>query len=334
MMRRYITLFSIVAALATILAGCAKKTDVINGNTVTVDFSKNGPLFVTDNITVNPKDSIQFAYTVNSPTPMGTVSITKGIFVANTTTIDVVKDSVQNGNPNTVTLVHKLVADSVPGNYVYSILVRDIKGVYLGSSRSVVVTVLPDFNYYPNRTIYVPDTVNKTNPCYYAASTGTAYSYTSAGAANSANIDFGYYFNPDTAYAAGIKKAPFGPSIYALNVSPLPAPVSFYDISTWTKNATIFKVASLPTFNSLQSGGGIKQGCITNLKSGAVNSLPVITTSYPNNKRTDAFTGLGAGNIIWFKTAAGKYGAMQINYISPGGASSSSFINVDIKIAK
>jgi hypothetical protein len=335
-MRKYITLFGIIAAIAVMFTDCSKTTDPINANVITVTFVKAGPKFVTDNITVNPKDSIQFQYTVTSPTPMATVALAKNQTSSNTVEIDAFKDSVKTGDKRTFTVTHKMIADSISGIYNYNVVARDINGVYVGSSKVIIVTVLPDFYYYTNRQMFVPDTTAKTNLCYYSSSVNSSFSYTSAGVANSPKIDFGFFFNTDSVYTTKGKPATgvVGPSIYALNLTPTPSQISFYDISTWTKNATILKVATSPTFASLTSGGAIQQGALTNLKSGATNRVPVVTTTGTGTTRLDTYTALASGNVIWFKTAGGKYGALTITYLNLAGAAKTTYMNFEVKIQR
>lgn len=326
-MKKNIILFCASVMLFGMLAGCSKNAAIPNFNTITVTFINSGPKFVTSDITVNPKDSIQFNYSVTSPTRMQYVYLVKNGSV-------ILTDTLKTGNKLSFTAIKKMVADTANGPYTYAVIARDTTGVYLGSSQVLNVTTAADFIYYTNRNLFVPDTTAKTNTCYISASTGNTFSYTSAGAANSGSIDMEYYYRPDSSQTAGVKKIPFGHFISALSVSPSPAPISMYDISTWTKNATIFKVSATPTFASVLSGGGIASGCATNLKTGATNTVPAVTTTISSGKQTDTFTALASGNVIWFKTAAGKYGVMQIDYINQNSAAKGTFMTVDIKIQK
>lgn len=143
-----------------------------------------------------------------------------------------------------------------------------------------------------------------------AATTGNLYSYTN-GAANSAAIDIGFYY--DTATANKF-------SVYALSAAQ--PQLSYYDITTWTKNATIMKKAAAPTFASLLSAGGLRAAAVTNLTTGATNKVVGLSTTTAGN------------NLIFFKTAAGKAGCMQINYINGTDGSKATFMNVDVKIEK
>lgn len=338
-MRKYITLVGIIAAFAAMLSGCAKTTDPINPNVATITFVKAGPKFLTSDITVNPKDSIQFQYTVTSSVPMATVELDKSLVSSNNVLpAFAFKDSVKTAGALTFTVTHKMIADSIPAIYQYNVVARDRNGVFVGQSVVINVTVTSDFYYYPNRTIFTPDTA-QTAQTYYSSSLNNTFSY-ATGAANSANIDFGYYFNPDTSQKAGSKanQPVYGHFLYALNATPTPrsAKNPVYDISTWTKNATIMKqvTASVPTFASLTSGGAIKQGALTNLKTGATTQAPVVTTTITAGKQTDTYTPLATGNVIWFKTADGRYGALTVTFLSSSTSAKTTYMNYEVKITK
>ena len=156
--------------------------------------------------------------------------------------------------------------------------------------------------------MYVPDSTAKINKCYFSSIDGNVYSY-SEGAPKSASIDFGYFY--DTTKIAGIAQ---GHSIYALNASSF-AP---YDLSTWIKNATIFKKANTPAFSFLTSGGALRSAGNANLSSGS----------------TPKITALASGNLVFFKTVTGKFGCLQINFIQGNDATPTTYINVDVKIEK
>jgi hypothetical protein len=298
-------LIIVCVAAVIIFTSCLKKIDIPQSNTATVTFASSGANFVTTDITVNPKDSIFFNFSVESSSKdMRYVGIQKNpadliAFIA--------KDTLNAGNKNLFSATKRFAADSAAGVYKYRVLALDSAGIYIGS-KEVTVTVTADFNFYSFRTLYVPDTTAKTNQTYFATTTGQTYSYSTVGT-NSGLIDFGYFY--DTASA---KKH----TIYALNITPVPSQFSFYDISTWTKNATIFKKVTTPTFASFTSSGSLRTAGLANLSSGTSSSIPA----------------LAANNIILFKTAAGKYGAIQVNYINTDGPAATTYMNIDVKVQK
>lgn len=282
------------------LAGCLKGVDPVSTYSLNVTFANKGDKYVSSDITVNPKDSIVLEFTVTSPKNMKYVTVQKN-------GSDFFKDTLTSATKNSFTVVKRFVADSIAGAYNIRVLAKDSANVFLGD-KSIVVTVTADFDYYTQRTLYVPDTTAKTNPCYFATKTGTAYSYSGVGT-NSGLIDFGYVF--DT--ASTLKH-----TIYSLNTSPVPTGVNFYDISTWTKNATVFKKITTPTFANITSGGILRTAGLSNLSSGTSTKIAA----------------LAAGNVILFKTAAGKYGAIQINYIKTDSPNASTFMIVDVKVQR
>jgi len=322
------------ALLLVLLAtSCVKVQPKFNSNNLTVTFNAPTATYLTADKTVNGKDSLDFSYSGSCTSPITYVTLTK-----NDTEIG--RDSIKTGDRMSFSnLIKKIVADTIPGNYVYKVVARDQDAVYLGASNPITVTVNSNFYYYTNRQMFVPDTTAKTNPCYYSSSLNSSFSYTSSGATNSAAIDFGFFFNTDSVYATKAKPATgvVGPTIYALNLTPTPSQISFNDISTWTKNATMLKVSGSPSFASLTSGGAIKQGVITNLKSGATNRVPVVTTTGTGTgtggTRVDSYTALAAGNIIWFETADGRYGAISITYLNLNGAAKTTYMNFEVKLA-
>lgn len=288
--------------LVVLFSACHKKVDPVDGSNATVVLKNEGAKFVTDNITVNPKDSLYFSFTISSEWTMKYVSIQKN--PVNQTAF-LVRDTLTASNAHSYTAVKKFMADSAAGSYVYRVVAHDAVGTYIGH-KDIVVTVTPDFYYWVNRALQVPDSVAKTAENFFATATGKTYSYTSSGSANSAQIDFGYFY--DTT-AAGAPKN----TIYALNNSTF-AP---HDLSSWTKNATIFKKVSSPAFSTLISASGIRAAGIANLGSGTSSKI----------------TQLAAGNVILFKTAAGKYGVINVNYIDAVGTTPR-FINIDVRVEK
>lgn len=304
-------ILSLLAVALIAVSSCYKKIDIPNTNTVAVSMG-TGTNFITGDITVNPKDSIIFSYTITSDKDMKYVGIQKNA-TDNSTFIAGTKDTLTAANKNSYTVTKRLAADSANGVYKFRVVALDALGIYLGS-KEFVVTVNADYIYYTVRVLQVPDTTAKVNTCYLAATTGNVYSY-STGSANSAAIDMGFYFDT-TGVGTTVTTDDVKFSVYAL--SSAQPQLSYYDISSWTKNATIMKKATTPTFASLTSGGALRSSAVTNLTSGATNKATL----------------LAAGNLVFFKTAAGKAGCMQINYVNGTDGSKASFMNVDVKIEK
>ncbi|TDH27445.1 hypothetical protein EXU57_07630 [Segetibacter sp. 3557_3] len=295
-------------------SSCVKTVDPVDSNNAIVELTSTGPKSVTGDVTVNPKDSLVFSFTISSNKQMKYVSIQKN--PVNQTAF-VVRDTLSDANANTYSATKRLMADSANGSYLYRIQALDARGNYIGH-RDINVIVSPDFNYFTYRFLYVPDTTAKTNTTYMSAATGTVYSYTT-GAANSAAIDFGVYYDTSgTASASTTDDLRF--SLYSLS-APQPQ-LSYYDISSWTKNVTIMKRSASPGFNTLLSAASIRAATSS---TGAASLTTGTSTK---------ITQLVAGNLVYFKTAAGKVGCMQINFANGTSPAKDSYINVDVKIEK
>lgn len=280
-------------------ASCKKDDAGLEPYDLQVSFNNSGAKYVTGDITVAPKDSVFFDFTISTSKKMKYVSIQKN-------GTDISKDTLTGSVRTTFSAIKKYAADSIAGTYTFRILAKDSAGVFLGD-KNIVVTVTPDFIYYTAKTLYVPDSTAKTNPCYFSSSNGLTYSYTSAGSTNSASIDFGYFYDTTT---TGTPKH----TIYALNASTFVP----YDLTTWTKNATIFKRVASGNLSSYTSGGEIKKQCIANLASGATSKITTVV----------------ANNVIFFKTAGGVYGAIFVAYINGNDASKSTYLNFEVKVVK
>lgn len=306
-MKKYIAGFALIMAL---FSACEKKVDPVDGNNAVVTLANEGPNYVTADVTVNAKDSIFFSFTITSNIDMGFVGIQKN--PVNNTAF-VVRDTLNASNKNSYTAVKRLRADSINGSFIYRISAHTRSGAYIGH-KDIIVTTKPDFNYFVSRVLQVPDTIAKVNTCYMAAATGTAYSYTT-GAANSAAIDFGFYYDTTgTLTSTTADDVKF--SVYSLSAAQ--PQLSYYDISTWTKNVTIMKKASSPAWNTLTSAGALRSAGIANLSSGTTSKVTL----------------LASGNLVYFKTAAGKVGCMNVFYVNGSSPAKDSYINVEIKIEK
>lgn len=288
-------------------SACEKKVEDVGKFDVTVDYKSSNPKAITGDITVNPKDSIYLDFTISSPSKdMSYIEIQK-----NGVRIDTFR---MNGfaDKRNFSLVKGYVTDSIIGDYSYRVLARDERAIFMGDGeKQIKVTVASDFNFWSYRIMQVPDTTDKTNKAYFSTIDGKALSYTEGGA-NSANIDFGYYYDVTGTNAH---------SFYALNAPQ--TQLSFYDISAWTKNATIFK--KMPTsvnfVTGLRSAGTINTLIRNNMTSGTANKVTAVSTS-------------SGSNVIGFRTAAGKYGAILVRYTNASSASKSTQIEIDVKVQK
>ena len=299
-----------VLVIASLFSACEKKVDPIDTFHVTVEYRSTNPKSITNDITLNPKDSIYFDFTITSASDMSYVEIQK-----NGVKIDTFQ-LVNLPNKRSFSLIKGYKVDSIAGDYTYRVLARDARAVFLGDGgKTIKVTVTPDFNFWSYRVLKVPDTTAKTNKCYYSTSDGKTYSF-SEGAAASATIDFGYSYDT-TGAASSSTSDDLKHTIYALSVAQ--PQLNFYDISSWTKNATVFKLISGVNFVSqLTSSGAINTLIKNNMASGTATKLNKIV----------------AGNVIGFKTVGGKYGAILIRYINQDSPAKETAIEIDVKVQK
>jgi hypothetical protein len=318
-MKKYIA--GLLAASVAFTA-CEKKVDPIDDFKVTVDYRATSPKTVAGDITVNPKDSIYFDFTITSPEEdMSYVEIQK-----NGVRIDTFR--LNNAvNKRSFSLVKGYRADSAAGDYSYRVVARDERAIFMGDGGKLIkVTTRPDFSFWSYRILQVPDSVNKTNKTYFSSSDGTTLSYTE-GNANSAKIDFGFYWDT-TGRSTSSTSDDLKHTFYALN-SPQPQ-LGFYDITSWTKNATVFKklpssgslaVSAANFVNQLTSGGALQTLVGGNMTSGTASKVTLLGTSTNNN-------------VIGFKTAAGKFGAILIRYVNGDSPNATTRIEVDVKVQK
>lgn len=304
-MKSSIITFSSAALVLGMLAGCQKKREPIDTFDVKVEYSASSAKAITGDVSVNPKDSIVLAFTVTSLNDMSFIEIQK-----NGVRVDTFQ--VPAGSSRSFTRVKGYQSDSIPGDYTWRVLARDSKAVFMGDGgKQLKVTVKPDFDFWSYRVMAVPDTTEKKNKCYFSSKDGKIYSF-SEGASNSASIDFGYYYD-----TTSTQKHCF----YALN-APQPL-IGFYDITSWTKSATVLKKlpSSVNFVSNLTSGGALRTLVGGNMTSGTLTKVPLVATSAGNN-------------VIGFRTASGKFGAILVRYISGDSPAKGTTIEVDVKVQK
>lgn len=302
-MKKYLTL---LAGAAMLIAGCEKKVEPIDAYDVTVEYKGTGSKFLTGDVTLNPNDSIYLDFTIASPTDMAYVEIQRNGVRVDTFRLD------NAANKKVFSAIKGYKVDSSAGDYSYRVLARDSRATFLGDGGKVFnVTVTPDFYFWSYRIMQVPDTTNKTNQAFYSVSDGKTYSYTT-GASNSASIDFGYYFDISGSNAH---------CFYALNAAQ--PQLSFYDFASWTKNATLLKKmpSSVNFVTGLRSSGAINTLIKNNMTSGTSSKVTAVSTSAGNN-------------VIGFRTAAGKYGAILVRFTNQNSAAKETAIEVDVKVQK
>lgn len=289
-------------AITVLISACKKKADPIDDFKVQVEY-RTGPKNLTGDITANPKDSIYLDFTITSPTDMSYVEIQR-----NGTRIDTFRLS---NDKRSFSLKKGYQVDSSAGSYRYRVVARDSRAIFMGDGdKEFTVTVVPDFDFWSYRILAVPDTA-KTNKCYFSTKDGKTYSYTEGGAV-SGSIDFGYYFD-----ISGSNRHSF----YALSAPQ--TQLNFYDISSWTKNATLLKKmpSSVNFVTGLRSSGAINTLIRNNMTSGTSAKVTAVSTS-------------GGNNVIGFKTVDGKYGAILVRFVKQDSPAKETVIEIDVKVQK
>lgn len=310
-MKKYLGVFFI--ALFSLTA-CEKKVESVDTYYVNVDFKNSGGKVVSSDVEVNPKDSIYLDFTITSRDDMAYVEIQK-----NGVRIDTFRLT-NSSNKKTFSLLKGYRADSAAGSYTYRVLARDAGAVFMGDGdKKITVTVKPDFMFWSYRILQVPDSVAKTNKSYYSVSEGKVYSY-SEGAANSAKIDFGYYWDT-TGRSTTSTSDDLRHTFYSLSAAQ--PQLGFYDISSWTKNVTLLKKmpSSVNFVTGLTSSGAIETLIGKNMTSGT-------------NTKVTAVSASSGQNVIGFMTAAGKFGAILVRYVQGESPSPTTQIEVDVKVQK
>lgn len=310
-MKKYLT--GIIAG-CMLLTACEKKVNPIDTYNITVDYKQTSAKDVTGNVELNPKDSIYLNFTISSPNDMSYIEIQK-----NGVKIDTFQ-LVNAANKKTFSTVKGYRVDSASGDYVYRVLARNERAIFMGDGgKQIKVTVKPDFNFWSYRILQVPDSVNKTNTCYYSSADGKIYNYTNGGAA-SASIDFGYYWDT-TGRGTTVTTDDLKHCFYSLSAAQ--PQLGFYDITSWTKNVTLLK--KMPTsvnfVTGLTSAGAIQTLIGGNMTSGTSAKVTTVSTT-------------GGSNVIGFKTAGGKFGAILIRFVKGDNPNKETQLEVDVKVQK
>jgi hypothetical protein len=204
------------------------------------------------------------------------------------------------------------------GKSTYRIYALDSKSVYIGDGyKEVTIEANPSYKVIADRRVYAPDTLTKVNPSFFSISKGTAFSYTD-GQANSADIDFGIWRKPDP------RPAEAGRYIYNYySTTATPNPFPTYNISGWTKRATVFSAPVTGATNTF----------LYTLVSSSViaaqaqaRTLNVTSTDFATRQ-----AGLSPGNLVYFKTPEGKYGAFIVNGVAED-YDKKAYVSISVKI--
>jgi hypothetical protein len=282
--------------LLAMFASCKKEApSIFDMFNVQLTFNQSQPYAVDENgeIEITTKDSVLIDYTIESPDKdMYMICLYRNGANSPAQKIPITDDGKRRVYSGTFKFLAK---DLGAGLSSYRIWSLDKDGVYLGDGyKKVTINVLSDLKYFANRKLFAADTVGKVAPCYLSVNEGNTYSYTT-GASNSGNLDFGLYKKVVQSGSNTVNQY----FLYSLTANPLPFVP--YDISSWTKRATLFSAPTNKDANVNTFKTRFNTGPKIEAEAKAVN---INLTTHPS--------ALAANNFIFFKTPEGKYGVIFI----------------------
>jgi hypothetical protein len=198
---------------------------------------------------------------------------------------------------------HYTLPKDAPANGVYTITftLTDAAGLTATSTRNVTAMgSSSNINSYTVVLLNAPS-ADKSSKTFYSTTTNARYSKSDADGSTSIQslIDFGYYYLTTAGQGAILSS----PGSYNKAV---------YDLSAWSnKNATTFGIATVSAADFDAASDDTK--------------IKAQTVSSGDSKN------LSQGQIIAFKTGAGKMGLIKITNVTPGYSGSITF---DVKVQK
>ncbi|WP_421938483.1 hypothetical protein [Pedobacter sp.] len=301
MKSRNLALCGLIAGLTLSLTACKKTAPNIYNmfNDVSVTFKADYPLSIVDYKNINDGDSVYLSFNITSAKEdMAAVCVRREGQEAPVLQINLP----DNADKRSYTGIYKFVASRV-GESKYRVYALNKQATYIGDGyKSVSFNVIPNFTLIANRRIYLPDSVSQDIASYYSIKLGESFSYAN-GKNVSADLDFGIYRTPATLNDANAIGG-YWYHIYSLSASPLF--FNKFDISSWTKRATLFsgQANDASTFNNNLVSGSTIQSVV-----GAK------TINLKETPRTSAGS-IKVGSVVYFKTPEGKLGAVHFKQIS------------------
>jgi hypothetical protein len=295
---------------------------------VKVTFEDRGPYAIVDNAILNDGDSVNVYFTITSEDQdMFTVAIdsTEGNGRVER------RNRVTNENERrsySGVIRHKMQRD---GKTTFRIYALNEENNFIGDGyTSITVEGRPSYIHLANRKIYTHVTrvekgqsidegvVTGERKTFLSLTTGETFNYQEA-MANSGKVDLGIYRLTD------YREANYGAPVYNLystNVAENPLPE--LDMNGWEKRNTLFSApitgASGTFVNNLVSSSMIQQ----NAEKQNVNLTYTAIT--------EAGKAFSPGNMFYFLTPEGKYGAIYVNQVSMDEIGA--YLSVSIKIQK
>lgn len=295
--------FLVVGLTILLSASCRKEAENIFTmfGGVTVTFHDDSPYSVVDYKLVNDGDSVHISFTIASEEEdMMKVVVDSTRGNGQTGQREILTKEHERRSYSTV-LKHKMNRD---GKMTWRIYALNRLNNYIGDGyTSVTVEGAPSYTHLPNRRIYAPIPEVTDLSSFYSISQGSAFSYIEGGA-NSAHIDFGLYVLSDTRPEPNLGRAAY--NIYSINVPENPFPP--YDISGWDKRNTLF---SRPITNGSNTFNNVLVSSSTIETEAKQHTIDLLQTSI-----TQWDQALAAGNLVYFLTPEGKYGAIFVNQVA------------------
>lgn len=192
----------------------------------------------------------------------------------------------------------------VAGTSVYTYTIEDNKGRTSDNSYTITTTSTSTgpLNTFSTQLL---GSYNNAAPGFFATSTGTRY-FRNTAINNQGAIDFVYFYGASNQATLAAPNDPDANTISELK------------LNTWTtKNATTFKRTALTPqgFTAIAD----------------VNALQVAYNSGTDTTPTSRANMLAVGQVIAFKTQAGKRGLIHVKALTPGADQS---ITIDVKVEK
>lgn len=295
---------------------------------VNVTFEDRGPHAIVENTVLNDGDSVNIYYTITSEDKdMFTVAIDSTEGNGNVERRNIVTKENERRSYSGV-IRHKMQRD---GKTTFRIYALNEENNFLGDGyTSITVEGRPSYIHLANRKIYTHVTrvetgqnvdegvVTGERKTFLSLTTGETFNYEEA-AANSGKVDLGIYRLTD------YSEANYGTPVYNLystNVAENPLPE--LDMNGWEKRNTLFSApitgASGTFVDDLVSS--------TMIQKNAEEEDVDLTHSEINS----AGKGFSPGNMFYFLTPEGKYGAIYVNQLSMDEVGA--YLSVGIKIQK
>lgn len=315
-------MFTILTAM-TVMCGCKKGDlgepkhlpwtvphvpNILNMFHVKVSLHQSAPYAMTDKDVVNisTSDSVLIDFTIESPdADMYQVALYKtggGLPKQRIPVTDTMDRRTYSGQ--FMFYGKDLGAGSTT---TYRIWANDQSGVYLGDGgRKFIINVSSDLQYYTNKRVFMPDSVQGVEPCYVSLPDGKLYSYTT-GAEHSESIDFGLFSRNDT-IINNPGDTTFNTATYLYSLATDPLPFQQYDIGSWTKKKTLF---SKPVNKGNVNDMAKKFNTATKIESEA-KKQDINLSMYPGSAAEALDKPLKSGQYIYFLTPEGKYGVILV----------------------